>query len=133
MPISAVAISKDARRLVAGTSQGTCFIWRSDNGEDYEPMQELIAHENNYVLKCQFSLDSKLLATCSSDKTCIVWELISPNSAIGDAMEAETRDDEQVEDLEEYEQKSVLSGHGGWVWDCDITCDNSYLITVSTD
>ena len=38
VPISAVAISKDARRLVAGTSNGTCFIWRSDNGEDYEPM-----------------------------------------------------------------------------------------------
>ena len=35
--------------------------------------------------------------------------------------------------FEEYVQQSVLSGHGGWVWDCDITCDNSYLITVSTD
>jgi len=80
VPISAVAISKDAKRLVAGTSNGTCFIWRSENGEDYEPMQELIAHENNYVLKCQFSLDSKFLATCSSDKTCVVWELAT-NSA----------------------------------------------------
>ena len=58
VPISAVAVDKDAKRLVAGTSNGTCFIWRSDNSEDYEPMQELIAHENNYVLKCQFSLDS---------------------------------------------------------------------------
>ena len=38
VPISSIAISKDAKRLVAGTSQGTCFIWRSDNGEDYEPM-----------------------------------------------------------------------------------------------
>ena len=38
VPISAVAISKDAKRLVAGTNNGTCFIWRSENGEDYEPM-----------------------------------------------------------------------------------------------
>jgi G protein beta subunit-like protein len=28
---------------------------------------------------------------------------------------------------------SLLSGHGGWVWDCDFTCDNNFLITVSTD
>lgn len=42
-------------------------------------------------------------------------------------------DEEAEEDTEEYVQQSVLSGHGGWVWDCDITCDNSYLITVSTD
>jgi len=39
--------------------------------------------------------------------------------------------DEEI--LEEYVQQSVLSGHGGWVWDCDITCDNSFTITVSTD
>ena len=81
VPISAVAISKDQKRLVAGTSNGTCYIWKSENGEDYEPMQELIAHENNYVLKCQFSQDSKFLATCSSDKTCVVWELATLTSA----------------------------------------------------
>lgn len=50
--ISSLAISKDAKRLVAGTRIGTCFIWKSENGEDYEPMQELLAHQNNYVLKC---------------------------------------------------------------------------------
>jgi WD40 repeat protein len=53
-------------------------------------MQELIAHENNYVLKCQFSLDSKLLATCSSDKTCVVWELVSDvNAGVGDGVDGE--------------------------------------------
>ena len=40
---------------------------------------------------------------------------------------------EEPEVFEEYVSYSVLSGHGGWVWDCDFTCDNSYLITVSTD
>ena len=38
-------------------------------------MQELIAHENNYILRCRFSQDSSLLATCSSDKTCTIWEM----------------------------------------------------------
>ena len=27
----------------------------------------------------------------------------------------------------------MLSGHSGWVWDCDFTSDNNFLITVSTD
>ena len=85
------------------------------------------------MLKCQFSLDAKFLATCSSDKTCTVWELNT--TADLDASEHKQEEDEEGEDrdMEEYVQKSVLSGHGGWVWDCDITCDNSYLITVSTD
>lgn len=127
VPISSVAISKDAKKLVAGTSNGSCFIWRSENGEDFEPMQELIAHFGYYVLKCQFSLDGKLLATCSSDKTCAVWELTSHVDPDGQD------EDGEGEDLEEYERQAVLSGHGGWVWDCDITCDNRGVITVSTD
>ena len=49
----------------------------------------------------------------------------------------ETKDPENEEKekevFEEYVQYSILSGHGGWVWDCDFTCDNSYIITVSTD
>ena len=95
-------------------------------------MQELRAHDNNYVLKCQFSLDGKLLATCSSDKTCIVWELDS-GQLIEPGSKAVANADAEAENFEEYVQKSVLSGHGGWVWDCDITCDNNYVITVSTD
>ena len=44
-PIRSIAISKNAKRLVAGTNTGICFIWKSETGEDYEPLQELIAHE----------------------------------------------------------------------------------------
>ena len=81
IPISSIAISNNRKMLIAGTSMGSCFIWKSDNnGDDYEPMQELIAHENNYVLRCRFSQDSKFLATCSSDKTCIIWELTTIRS-----------------------------------------------------
>ena len=94
-------------------------------------MQELIAHDGYYVLKCQFSLDGKFLATCSSDKTCTVWELNATTDVVNEPRDGE--DQEEEDEMEEYVQKSVLSGHGGWVWDCDITCDNSYLITVSTD
>ena len=85
-----------------------------------------------------FSLDARYLATCSSDKTCKVWELSeqvmvdNENEKEEEAKENSEQPQEQ-EVFEEYVSYSVLSGHGGWVWDCDFTCDNSYLITVSTD
>lgn len=58
-------------------------------------MQELVAHENHYVLKAQFSLDGKFLATCSSDKTCVVWELATsePGSAAIEGEEAEAEEE----------------------------------------
>ena len=75
-PIRSLAISKSAKKLVAGTNNGICFIWTWDAEEQvYKPLQELIAHEGQYILKCQFSHDARYLATCSSDKTCAVWEI----------------------------------------------------------
>jgi len=45
-------------------------------------------------------------------------------------IEAERNNDSQFEEYIEY---SMLSGHCGWVWDCDFTADNGFLITVCTD
>mmetsp|Transcript_94730 Transcript_94730/g.130473 ORF Transcript_94730/g.130473 Transcript_94730/m.130473 type:complete len:128 (+) Transcript_94730:338-721(+) len=73
--IRSIAISKNATKLVAGNAEGICYIWSSVNGEEFVPMQELAAHPDHYVLKCQFSPDAHLLATCSSDKSCKVFEL----------------------------------------------------------
>jgi target of rapamycin complex subunit LST8 len=72
-----MAVSLNGVFLVAGTGQGNCYIWRSENGlsDNYIPMQELQAHPDNYILKCHFSSDSQFLATCSSDKTCKVFQL----------------------------------------------------------
>lgn len=129
VPIRSLAISKNAKKLVAGNNQGTCFIWEaSEDSDQFVPMQELVAHPDHYVLKCQFSPDSKFLATCSSDKTCVVWQLYEHES-----VDPETSDQEAEEPFEEYVDYSVLSGHGGWVWDCDFTADNNFVITVSTD
>ena len=64
----------------------------------------------------------------------MIWELESSQQVQAlDESAAADQADEGEENYEEYVQQSVLSGHGGWVWDCDITCDNSFTITVSTD
>jgi G protein beta subunit-like protein len=99
-----------------------CLIWDKRDGEQFEPMQELESHRDSYVLKCQFNHTGEFLATCSSDKTCSVWQL-------NDVEE----EDKEGEEYQEYAQHSILSGHGGWVWDCDFTMDDHFLITVSTD
>jgi WD40 repeat protein len=40
LPVRSMAISNNREFLVAGTGEGTCFIWRSENGtgDNYIPM-----------------------------------------------------------------------------------------------
>lgn len=59
------------------------------------------------------SQNEKYLATCSSDRSCKIWQYNS--------------------EVEEFQEYKTLSGHSGWVWDCDFTVDCSYCLTVSTD
>lgn len=101
------------------------------------PMQIIEAHPDSYILKCQFSSDDTFLATCSSDRTCKVFKLeiheeVNAGSVDGESPNEEGQDEEPT--LEErYVEESVLSGHSGWVWDCDFTFDNGFIITVCTD
>jgi G protein beta subunit-like protein len=48
---------------------------------------------------------ARLLATTSSDKTARLWKLGT------------------------NELKTVLSGHGKWVWDCAFSDDSSFIVT----
>ena len=107
-----------------------CFIWEQ-NGSEYVPMQILDAHPGHYILKCQFSHDDQYLATASSDRTCVVWKLEITEEVNPDTTDAGVDHDVQI--FEEYKEMSVLSGHYGWVWDCDFTSDNGFIITVCTD
>jgi len=114
-----------------GTSNGYFYFWKSEgakvmpgsNGaqknvvfgttDDFSAVQESLAHPGEYVLRCKLSSNKKFLATCSSDRTCKIWK--------------------HNEKTEEFDPYRNLSGHGGWVWDCDFTVDCVYCLTVSTD
>lgn len=74
IPFRSIAITRTAKKLVAGNNVGNCFLWEQQDGE-YVPMQIIEAHPDNYILKCQFSADDMYLATCSSDRTCKVFKL----------------------------------------------------------
>jgi G protein beta subunit-like protein len=130
--ITALEISKDAKKLIMGNSAGIFCVWESEgtqiiqstaqgqiqqvnygSTEDFNPIQDEEAHPDQYILRCKLSPNKKYLATCSSDRTCKIWAYNG--------------------EVEEFQHHQTLSGHGGWVWDCDFTVDNMFCITVSTD
>jgi len=75
---------------------------------DMKPLKQLQAHPT-YALKCLFSPDSRLLATCSADHTVKLWSLPS------------------------FKQEHTFSGHQRWVWDCEFSSDSNFLVTGSSD
>jgi len=105
-PFRSVAITKTAKKIVAGNNNGFCFLWEQQDGE-FVPMQIIEAHPENYILKCQFSADDQYFATCSSDRTCKVYklELIERINADDEAQETDRGD---VTTTEEYTEDAVL-------------------------
>ena len=72
--IRTLCLAEDGSRLVMGNSAGFVFVWKRQK-EEFLPSHQIEAHLDQYVLKCQLSKDSKLLATCSSDRSCRIWKI----------------------------------------------------------
>lgn len=130
--ITALEIAKDCSKLIMGNSAGFFCFWEGEGAQiiknnqkggplqinygtsqDFSPMQDEEAHPDQYIIKCKLSQNKKYLATCSSDKSCKIWIYDS--------------------EMEEFKHYQTLSGHGGWVWDCEFTDDCVFCLTVSTD
>ncbi|KAI7860611.1 WD40-repeat-containing domain protein [Circinella umbellata] len=108
-----VSVASDGSMMVAGNNKGRVYVWRmsntsSDNPE-IVPITKFTAH-NDYILRCLLSPDTKLLATCSADKTVKIWST-----------------------EEDFKLVLTLTGHQRWVWDCAFSADSAYLVTASSD
>eukprot|EP01101_Sappina_pedata_P006708 TRINITY_DN3411_c0_g1_i1.p1 TRINITY_DN3411_c0_g1~~TRINITY_DN3411_c0_g1_i1.p1 ORF type:complete len:316 (+),score=108.09 TRINITY_DN3411_c0_g1_i1:27-950(+) len=113
--LRSVSIASDGSAAVASNNKGNCFVYRlapSDTSR-FDPVQKIEAH-STYALKCQFSPDSKLLATTSADHTVKLW---STNKEGGSYLKAH----------------KTLTGHSRWVWDCVFSADSAYIVTASSD
>ncbi|CAO3593451.1 unnamed protein product [Absidia cylindrospora] len=99
--------------LVAVNNKGYCYVWKMSNStcelSDVEPLYKWQAHDD-YILRCVLSPDTKLLATCSADKTIKIWNT-----------------------EKKFRLEMTLTGHQRWVWDCAFSADSAYLVTASSD
>ncbi|KAI9010933.1 WD40-repeat-containing domain protein [Phycomyces nitens] len=113
VPMRSVSVASDGTMLVAVNNKGNCYVWKmSDKPSepwDPEPLHKWSAH-SDYILRCVLSPDTKLLATCSADKTVKLW-----NTEEG------------------FKLEMTLTGHQRWVWDCAFSADSAYLVTASSD
>lgn len=110
--VRSLTIAMDGSLMVAGNSNGTCYVWRAQRSgyltTHFEPLHKLKAHQG-YILKCLLSPDVRQLATTSSDKTVKLWN------------------------LDGFTLDRTLTGHQRWVWDCVFSVDAAYLVTASSD
>ncbi|TWW81514.1 Target of rapamycin complex subunit lst8 [Takifugu flavidus] len=119
--VNAVHIDPDASYMAAVNSSGNCYVWNMAGGIGEEvtqliPKTKIPAH-NRYSLRCKFSPDSTLLATCSADQTCKIWR--TSNFSL----------------MTELSIKSNNPGETsrGWMWDCAFSGDSQYIVTASSD
>ncbi|KAK3582693.1 hypothetical protein CHS0354_013043 [Potamilus streckersoni] len=112
--IQSISIDPMGTMMAAVNNKGNCYIWtltggRGDDPTQLHPKTHFKAH-NRYLLKCLFSPDSTLLATCLADQTAKIWR---------------TTDWTLHTELKENTQR--------WVWDCAFSGDSQYIITASSD
>ncbi|XP_041085849.1 target of rapamycin complex subunit lst8-like [Polyodon spathula] len=107
--------------MAAVNSSGNCYVWNltGDIGEEVTqliPKTKIPAHKR-YALRCKFSPDSTLLATCSADQTCKIWR--TSNFSV----------------MTELSIKSSNPGETsrGWMWDCAFSGDSQYIVMASSD
>ncbi|KAG8557451.1 hypothetical protein GDO81_016636 [Engystomops pustulosus] len=115
--VNSVHIDPDASYMAAVNSSGNCFVWNLTGGlgEDLTqliPKTKIPSHKR-CALRCKFSPDSTLLATCSADQTCKIWR--TSNFSL----------------MTELSIKSNNPGETsrGWMWDCAFSGDSQYIVT----
>jgi len=111
--LRSLQISGDGQFFAVADNTGELSLWALSPGQDPARLVTLQAH-NTYITKIVLSVDSKLLATCSADKTVKLWRI-----------DAKARDSVRLD--------KALIGHKMWVWDAAFTCDGRYIATASTD
>lgn len=110
VPLRAISISSNGKRVVAANNRGQCFVWRlaGDDTSVFEPYTKIDAH-STYILSVRISPDGKLVATASADGTCKIF------------------------DMKAFRPVQTLKGHEDWVWDCQWSADSSMVATCSSD
>ncbi|KAH9284099.1 Target of rapamycin complex subunit lst8 [Echinococcus granulosus] len=111
-PIHSISISAEGTSLAAVNASGSIITWSLAGNTAFKPTEKHNSKiHSSYALKCEFSPDSTLLATCGADgkvnlvrtADCSVTSVLQPNE-------------------DRY-----------WAWDCAFSADSRYLISAHSD
>ena len=71
VPVMCLAVSKDGRRIAAGTKYGEVIVW------DAETYEKIISHQEDYgdINGVDFSPDSTRLVSASDNTTVSIWDI----------------------------------------------------------
>ncbi|KAM7535351.1 hypothetical protein Aperf_G00000095785 [Anoplocephala perfoliata] len=116
-PILSLAINPEGTSLAATNASGSLLLWSLVGNANFKPILKYnkTVH-SSYALKCEFSPDSTLVATCGADgkvnlirtADCTVTAVLQPANNSGDSRTF-------------------------WSWDCAFSADSRYLISAHSD
>ncbi|KAG2055118.1 WD40 repeat-like protein [Suillus hirtellus] len=68
--VRALAVSRDGKWIASGDESGDLIVWHGNTGE---PLNQAIKAHDGWIFSLDFSLDSRALASGSSDTTTKLW------------------------------------------------------------
>jgi len=148
-PLTAIAVSRDGRRVATASADGTARIWDAATGKTLAVLKGHAAA----VWAVAFSPDGTLAATGSADKTIRIWDadngetlhVLEGHSAVvyavafspvaGRGQLASGSRDKTVRlwDTAQREQTAVLEGHAGTVYAVAFSPDGRQIASCSHD
>ncbi|VUZ52619.1 unnamed protein product [Hymenolepis diminuta] len=117
--ILSLSINPEGTSLAATNASGALLLWSLVGSMNFKPIPKYNKPvHSSYALKCEFSPDSTLLATCGADgkvnlirtADCSITTVLQPSS---NANSADSRT--------------------FWSWDCAFSADSRYLISAHSD
>jgi len=146
-PVRACACSKDGRRILSGSGDGTLKLWDSTTGAELL----MLEGHSGPVTACAFSPNEKTVLSSSEDGTLKLWRIGSANelatlsghsgpvracafSHRGDQI-VSAGDDQSLKlwDPLTGAELRTLTGHGGEVLSCAFSPDDAIIVSGSAD